>query len=173
MFRRAMTRRIRMGSGLEELNGAAQALFELDGRRVAERFARGGEVGVRVAYVAGARWQEVSLDRLAEQPADRVGDVIHARGLPAGDVERPAARTLGGPGGDRRGDRVVDVGEVARLLAVAVDRHLLTGGDRGDEERDHGRVLGEGALPRPVDVEVPQHDGLEGLVDPAEGAAVT
>jgi hypothetical protein len=49
----------------------------------------------------------------------------------------------------RRRDDVVDVGEVARLLAVAVDRDRLAGRDRGQEERDHGGVLRDGALARP------------------------
>src|SRR6478752_9533938 len=115
MFRRAMTLRIRMGSGLEELNGPAQAFLHLDLRLVAERLPRGGEVRVRVADVSDAGRLEGPLDRLAEQAADRVGDVVHARGLSAGDVERPAARAFGGPGRDRRGDCAAHIGEIARL----------------------------------------------------------
>ena len=61
----------------------------------------------------------------------------------------------------RRVDDVRDVGEVARLLAVAVDRDRLAARDRGDEERHHRRVLRERALPRAEDVEVAQHDRLE------------
>src|SRR3954447_17542473 len=150
MFRRAITRRMRMGSGLDEFNGSAKALFQLDGGLIAERLARGGEIRVRVADVAGARRSMVPLDRLAEQPADRLRDLVHAVRLAAGDVERLSARAVRVAGCDRRRDSVVDEGEVARLLAVAEDRDRLPGGDRRDEERDHGRILGERALPRSV-----------------------
>src|SRR5581483_3747574 len=100
MFRRAMARRMRIGSGPEVLNGAAQPFLELDLRLVAEYLAGGGQVGLGVADVAGARLREGALDGLPEQPADRVGDGVHALGLPAGDVERVAARALRVPCGD-------------------------------------------------------------------------
>src|SRR4051812_19204424 len=107
MFRRAMARRMRMGSGSEVLNGAAQPLFELDLRLVAEHFAGGGQVGLGVADVAGARRLVRALDRLAEQTADRVGDRVDALRLATRDVERAAAGSLRAAGGDRHGDRVL------------------------------------------------------------------
>ena len=112
--------------------GAASAVrrrpsSSADRRLVAEHLARGRDVGPRVADVAGARRREA-----ASRPACRgsapivVRDVVHARGRAGGDVEDPAARAR-----RRRAarivavDDVVDVGEVARLLAVAVDRDRL------------------------------------------------
>src|SRR3954449_9183656 len=102
MFSRAMARRMRMGSGAEVLNGAAQPFLELDLRLVAEHLAGGGQVGLRVAGVARARRRVGALDGPAEQPADRLRDVVHALRLPAGDVERATARSLRLAGRERR-----------------------------------------------------------------------
>jgi hypothetical protein len=60
-------------------------------------------------------------------------------------------------------DDVVDVAEVARLRAVAEDARLLSGQRRGDELRDHGRVLRLRILARAEHVEVAQADGLEAV----------
>ena len=53
-----------------------------------------------------------------------------------------------------------------------MDRDRLAARDRGDEERNDRRVLGERALAGAEDVEVAEHDGLERLVDAGEGDAV-
>src|SRR2546423_10496907 len=99
MFRRAITLRMRMGSGAEELNGAAQPFLQLDPRLVAEHLARGAQVGVGVADVAGTLGREVPLDWLPEQAADRLRDIVHAPRLAARDVERAPACALGITGG--------------------------------------------------------------------------
>ena len=97
---------------------------------------------------------------------------VHRRGSARGDVEDLAAHAGRVAGAERRVDDVPDVREVARLLAVAVDRHGLAGGDRLDEQRYRRRVLRVRALPRAEDVEVAEDDGLERLVDAAEADAV-
>ena len=56
--------------------------------------------------------------------------------------------------------RVLDVAEVARRLAVAVDRGRLTFEQRGDPARDHRGIGAARILARPEHVEVPQADGL-------------
>ncbi len=94
----------------------------------------------------------------AHPVGDQRQEPVHRRRLPAAaDVERHAVglgRRL--RRAQVRLDDVVDVGEVARLLAVAV--HLGAGaGEAGHREPRHDRrVLGLGVLPRPVDVEVAQ-----------------
>ena len=66
---------------------------------------------------------------------------------------------------------VGDVGEIARLAAVAINRRLAAGQHGGDEQRDHGRVLAVRILPRAKDVEVADRHGLE-TVRVREGLAV-
>ena len=58
-----------------------------------------------------------------------------------------------------RADRVGDVAEAARLLAVAVDLDRLAGERALDERRDHHPVLA--ALARPDGVEQPHDDAVE------------
>ncbi len=73
--------------------------------------------------------------------------------------------------GDARGLRraqvrvhdVGDVGEVARLFAVAVDDGALAGQQRRDEARDDAGILRAGVLPRAEDVEVAQGHRLEAV----------
>ena len=69
-----------------------------------------------------------------------------------------------------RRDDVLDVGEVARLLAVAVDGDGPALGDRADEPRHDRRILRGRVLAAPEDVEVPQRDGLD-PVHPREADA--
>ena len=57
------------------------------------------------------------------------------------------------------GGDIVDPGKATNLLPIAEDRHGLAGQRRGDESRDHCRVLGIGVLARPEDVEVAQRYG--------------
>ena len=60
-------------------------------------------------------------------------------------------------GREVRGDDVVDVDEVARLLAAAVDRRLLPVEQLRREDR-HDARLAMRVLPRTVDVRVSQRD---------------
>jgi len=81
----------------------------------------------------------------------------------AGDVDR----LPGGERGPRRQqiglDHVVHVGEIARLLPVAIDERALPAEDVREEDGNHGRVLGIRRLPRTEHVEVAQGDGLEAV----------
>src|SRR5690348_3227400 len=126
-----------------------ESFLEVDRRAPAEHPLRLAHVGPRVAHVAGTGIAVLALDRPVENPADRVCERVDARRRTCGDVEDPAARALGLACADRRLDDVVDVREVARLLAVAEDRHGVAGLDRGDEERHDRRVLRRWVLPRP------------------------
>src|SRR5438128_7534361 len=118
MFRRAITRRIlvvvsgKCGSLQEELRGEAETFLEADSRLPAEELARPGDVGPRVADVAGPLGLIVALDRAAEQRADRLGQLVNAC--------RPAGRDVQDGAGDAfrlgrahvRFDDVLDVREV-------------------------------------------------------------
>src|SRR5207245_2685714 len=155
----------------EVLAGAAHARREIHLRAIAEQPLRLRDVGERVAHVARARRGVGARQAAVEEVADRVGDGDERVARAAGDVEDLARHP-------RRRHReqvslhhVVDVGEVARLLAVAVHLERLARERLGEEARDHGRVLRLRVLPRPEDVEVAQAHRLE-PVEAREGLAV-
>src|SRR5947209_2483518 len=119
MLSRAMTRKMRTGgsdAGNDRLGRLLEPGREVDVRLVAERLARGGDVSPRIADVTGARRLEPLLHRLAEDQADRLGDVVDGGRRACGDVEDPAVRAGSLGRTHRRVDDVGDVGEVARLL---------------------------------------------------------
>ena len=68
-------------------------------------------------------------------------------------------------------DDVGDVGEVARLLAVAVDGRPAPGDERGRKQRDDAGVRRARILPRSEHVEVADDHRLE-AVEPVEHLAV-
>src|SRR5918996_3999473 len=115
MFRRAITRRIRMGSPLakESLGRALQAVLERDLWLPSEHVAGSRYVGVGVAQVAGARRAVSLLDRLTEHPADRVGERVHRLRGAGGDVEDAPVGAVGVRGAQVRLDDVLHEGEVA------------------------------------------------------------
>src|SRR6266540_6079514 len=118
MFSRAMTRRIltrpSSDSGNDRLGRDLEPGGEVDPRLIAEELARRRDVGPGVADVSRARRLEALLDRLAEDRADRLGDVVDARGRAGRDVEDSTACSRRVCGTDRGVDDVADVGEVAR-----------------------------------------------------------
>src|SRR5882724_1974202 len=88
-------------------------------------------------------------------------DVQEAHAISAADVEdlaRRGRRVAGEPVGLHD---VVDVGEVARLRAVAVHLERLTAQPPLDEARDDRRILRLRILTRAEDVEVAQADRLD------------
>src|SRR5438034_7346586 len=120
MLSRAITRRtFTRGSGTQELDRPAQALLEVDRGSIAEDVPGCRHVGPRVANVTGPRRLEAPLDRLVEGAADQLGELVHACSHAGRDVEDLAARVVCVSGQEVRLDDVRDVGEVARLLAVA------------------------------------------------------
>ena len=109
--------------GAEPRQRAGEAVGEADRGRVAEVAAGRGDVGVRVADVAGARrptCSGVTLD--AELVGEDAEQVEQRRRLAPGDVERPPGAAVGGrrAGAQVGLHRVGDEREVAALQAVAV-----------------------------------------------------
>src|SRR5437879_1410111 len=147
------------GSLQEELRGEPETFFEADPGLPAKELARTHDVRPGVADVAGPLMLLVALDRAAEDGCDRVGELVD-RGRASGrDVEHRAADAVRFRRQHVRLDDVLDVGEVASLLAVAVDRDRPSVRDRGDEARNDRRILRGRILVRAEDVEVPQRDG--------------
>src|SRR5438105_10258826 len=173
MFRRAITRRtFTRSSDTQEVDRAAQALLEGDGRPVAQDALRLADVRPGIADLAGPRVLVALLHRAAEDATDRLGELVHACGSARGHVEDAAARALGLAGPQRCVDDVRHIGEVAGLLAVPVDPDRLSARHCGDEQRHDGGVLRVRVLAWAEDVEVAQHDRLEAVIDPAEADAV-
>ena len=90
----------------------------------------------------------------SRRAAGRREEIVHGRLQPGADVEDAAVSPDGGE--DRRDD-VADVDEVARLAAVAEDRHLVARAQPVHEDRDDA-ALELGELPRPVDVREAEHE---------------
>ena len=111
------------GGGLGEvLHGAAETLVDVEARLVADELPGTGDVGERVAHVTDAGSGVGGLDGLPGDLADLVHERVQRDALAARDVHDPSRRLRGGAGREVRLDRVLDVAEVARLLAVAEDR---------------------------------------------------
>ena len=104
------------------LDGLAQPLLEAHVDTVAKLVLGAGDVGHRVLDVAASRGLVAHLGRPADDLADR-GELVERDAVAAGDVVDAARRRRAlACASDVRLDDVVDVGEVARLLAVAEDR---------------------------------------------------
>ncbi len=110
-------------------------------------------------------------DPRAEQVVE-VGDQLQQGSAPAArDVVDVAAHRRGVGSLEVSLHHFGDVGEIARLPAVAVDQRTLPGRQRPDEERDDRGVRAVRRLPRAKDVEIAEPYGLQ-PVDLAEGGTV-
>src|SRR3954468_13616380 len=122
MLSRAMTRRILTGSsdrGNDGLGRALQPGGEVDPRLISENLASRRDVRPGVTDVSGPRRLDTLLDGVAEELADRLGDVVHARGRACGDIEDASAGSRRIRCANRRVHGVRDVREVPGLLAVS------------------------------------------------------
>src|SRR5580704_13922729 len=147
---------------LEGVERALQPLADVDLGLVAEERARGRDVGERVAYVAGPDGAVLGLERRPRDVADVRDELVERRAIPASEVHELARELARRRRREEvRVDDVVDVAEVARLLAVAEhDGPLLA--DRGGDELGHdGRVLALRVLPGAEDVEVAERQRLD------------
>lgn len=108
---------------LEPRDGAGKAVLEGDLRAPAELAGSQAGIGERQADVPGARVGVLPVGAPAEDRLQRADELVDGHRPPAGDVgDLAAGMGAGGGRGDAVGrDDVGDVGEVAGLLAVAVD----------------------------------------------------
>ena len=112
---------------LVPLPGALETFFELDARLVAKDFARQRNVGLRIADVAVARrivaWPESSVPVIFSSSFRTSFSVIRAPVPPLKTI--PEAPNLRLAGSQSLIHHVFDVGEIARLLAVAINDRLF------------------------------------------------
>ena len=97
---------------------------------------------------------EGTVSGAAERSGNRLGHVEERMAGAAGHVQHLARDGRGGHRQHVRLHHVVDVGEVARLLAVAVHLERLAAERLLEEARDHGRVLRGRPLREPGGVEI-------------------
>ena len=88
-------------------------------------------------------------------PDDLGDEVVDRQTSAISDVINSAMLLAHGEVGVRRHD-VLDVDEVARLLAVAMDGEAVACDGLGCEDRDGGRIGALGILARPKDIEIPE-----------------
>lgn len=163
-----MAKRFRKGRGLVAIVGdrAFEAFPEVDLGVVVEEFLGLRDVGVGVVHVARTRVVVDGVDVGAEQVVEGVDEFVDGDAAATADVERFAGDVALG-GEDVRLDGVIDEGEVAGLLAVAVDDGTLAVEHEVDELRDDRSVVAVGVLARAEDVEVPERGRVD-VVEVAE-----
>ena len=61
-------------------------------------------------------------------------------------------------------DDILDIGEVAALLAITIDAALLTADEKLDELRENGGIGPVGVLSASEDIEISQAVGVEAVV---------
>src|SRR6266478_4082075 len=122
----------------EKLHGPPETVVEVDQGSESEQSLGLVEIGQRVRHIARPAWRVPSRERPPQERLQLLDHGKQADPLPAADVEGLATdpHSLGGK--DVRVNDVVDVGEVARLSAVAVDLHRLAAERPSDEARDDG-----------------------------------
>src|SRR3954470_3000630 len=107
----------RLGAGL--LDGALQALAEVDLRLPAQQLAREADVGLADLRIVGRQRLEDDLRARLGDLDDRLGQLEQRELVRVADVDRLVLAGLGQQ--DHPADQVVDVGERPRLRAVAED----------------------------------------------------
>src|ERR1044071_6219429 len=115
-----------------------------------------------VADIARARLSVISLHVLVPRDSfQNLQKLIECDSFAACEVDYLTDSGFRFGSAHVRGDNVCDIGEVARLLAVAVDDGLLTAVERADKTRDDARIFRARVLTRTEDVEVAQADSLK------------
>ena len=156
----------------EPIDGTAQAINEFDLRLVFEKMNGTGDVGKRVANIAGTRLRKFRFD-IRRHYVRQIGDEIEQRILlTTGTIENSLLRQpLNLAGKQIGGDDILNKGEVACLLAVAVNCWLLLVAHEVDKLGNHGRILRIRILTRPEYIELAENDGLQ-PVKPVEHRAI-
>src|SRR3989441_1108749 len=151
------------------LNRPPEPLVEVHQRRVAQQPLRLRDVRERVWHVAGGRGGVSPLEAAHHDRLELRDDLEKAHAASAADVEH-LARHRGRLGRQYiRFDHVVDVSEVTRLGAVAVNLERPAGEPPQDEAGDHRSVLRLRVLPRAEHVEVAEPHRLDAVETGPDG----
>src|SRR5581483_9417072 len=107
-------------------------------------------------HIASALRTELQLSTKSGDFLENGERFLQVRAAAGRHVEYASRGVLSrSPAGQQVGaDGIVDVGEVAALLAVSEDGRRLAAQHLGDKFRQHARVRRRGILPRAKDIEV-------------------
>src|SRR5208337_4379787 len=145
------------------LEGPPQAFLEENGWLVAEDFPRAADFRLGVADIAIARRFVFGLEILPGDFSQQIKGMIQ-RNAGAGTNVKDFSECAGGFAGEEIGlDGVFDKGEVAGLLAVAIDERLTVLEEGGSEAGKYAGIGRIRVLPRAEDVEVPERNALEAV----------
>src|ERR1700675_641173 len=140
-------------SRLIPVPGAAEAFFEEDAGFVTENCARESDVRLRIADIARARRVVFCLDLLAGDFFEQFQDIIQRDPGARTTVENLSGSSRSFAGAERFIHDIFDVGEVARLLTIAIDDGRLIFNECEHEAREHAGILRRGVLARPEHIE--------------------
>src|SRR2546428_4039847 len=136
----------------EIIDGETQSLLELDPRLPPQVVMRPPVVQRDPIHVALARRPEARLELVLGQDRELAEQVVDGDRDAGADVVRAAVAFV--QGGEDRARYVPDMQHVARLVAIAVDRHRLAFDHPAGKDRNHASLLGEEVLARAVDIGV-------------------
>src|SRR5215469_8372550 len=116
-----------------------------------------------MSYVAFTLRAVLWLAIVGRQCFEQIEGLVERHRATGGDVEDFSRDSVGrGLAGQIiRFYHVVDVSEVATLVAIPIDRGLLATEHRRNEFGEHPGIWRGGILPRSEDIEVAQADGLK------------
>src|SRR5580704_10893397 len=157
------------GDGFVPLEGAAEAFLEIDGGGVAEEIACGGDVGLRIADVALAVRVVLGFHWVTGNLAKELDDFVQGEAASDTDVENFAGDVARRFKGEQVGlHGVFNVGEIARLFAVAKNDRSRFVERGGAEFCEHAGIGRAGILARAENVEIAKAYVFE-AVTAAEG----
>jgi len=118
-----------------------------------------------VLDIAGAVGTELGLYIKTEGLSETIIDIYKVLSASVGDIEGFAGCLMGGEACLEVGfDDVLDIGEVAALLAITIDAALLTADEQLDELGDDGSVGSVGVLSATEDIKITETVGVETIV---------
>src|SRR5262249_22791513 len=112
-------------------------------------------------HVSGARFLVYRFDGDADDAAHDAEEIVQRDAPARGHIDGLAYHGRRFARSKNPVYNVCHIGEIARLLAVAVDHWLAPGQQRRREERDDTRIRRSGILSRTENIEVPGRHGLE------------
>jgi hypothetical protein len=138
-------------------------LFERDNRRIAEQPVRLVDIRLGILDVPDSCFLVDRSQAAADNPAHDIEQLIEGNTARGGDVDHFAGGVCRLAGAQHAVHDVGDVGEVAGLLTVALNRRRTAFEQRRGEQRDDARIGRPRILARPEYVEIADRDGLEAI----------
>lgn len=147
------------------LDGSSDAALEAPLGGVAEKTFGLADVGIGVLDITGTVGAELGFYIKTEGFGKAIIDIDEVLPASVGDIEGFAGCLMGCEACLEVGfDDVLDIGEVAALLAIAIYAALLAADEQLDELGDDGSVGSVGVLTATEDIEIAEAIGVETIV---------